>query len=69
MAAALHQADHALHLLVAILYGSISPLAQPFAFLYFAVALLVERHNILHVYAEPYQSGGLCPAAVPRRLI
>ena len=49
---------HMLILFVGIVFSVINPLVPVMTIIYFAVALLTERYNLLYVYTPIFESGG-----------
>ena len=49
---------HMLILFVGIVFSIINPLVPVITIIYFAVALLTERYNLLYVYTPIFESGG-----------
>eukprot|EP00741_Cyanophora_paradoxa_P020524 tig00000227_g19811.t1 len=51
-------ADHSLILMITLCYSTTSPFIVIWGFIYFAIAFVVNRYNILFVYIPPYQASG-----------
>ena len=49
---------HMLILFVGIVFSVINPLVPVMTIVYFAVALLTERYNLLYIYTPIFESGG-----------
>lgn len=54
-------------LMILFVYSTIAPLVTPFALLYFSLAYLMYKYQLLYVYVNEYQSGGYMWYAVFNR--
>ena len=54
--------------LIVISYSTISPLILPFGLAYFMLAYLSTRYNLIYVYQQTYEGGGLLFPSVINRL-
>lgn len=50
--------DHMIVCLLGLIYSPINPIIAPFALVYFAVNLLIDRYNCLYITKFPYDSFG-----------
>lgn len=50
--------NHVLAVTVALLFACLTPLVLPFALLYFAVAAVIIKNQLLHVYSKKYENDG-----------
>lgn len=63
---ALQLPRHMLILFVALVFSIINPLVPIMSIVYFAVALLTERYNMLYVFTPIFESGGKVSAWAAR---
>jgi len=53
-----YTADHTMTIFLGLAFCCISPLITPFCLLYFALAAMAQRYQLLYVLAAPYQAAG-----------
>lgn len=51
--------NHLFIFIIAITYSFISPIIIPFAAIYFALGWVVYKYQIVHVFVQPFESGGV----------
>ncbi|KAM0916169.1 hypothetical protein ACQ4PT_010273 [Festuca glaucescens] len=58
-----------LYFLLGLVYAVVTPILLPFIIVFFSLAYLVFRHQIINVYSQQYESGALFWPDVQRRLV
>ncbi|KAK3135669.1 hypothetical protein QOZ80_5BG0421950 [Eleusine coracana subsp. coracana] len=58
-----------LYFLLGLVYAAITPILLPFIIVFFSLAYLVFRHQIINVYSQQYESGAQFWPDVQRRLL
>ncbi|CAH8317211.1 unnamed protein product [Eruca vesicaria subsp. sativa] len=58
-----------LYFLLGLVYAAVSPILLPFIILFFALAYVVYRHQVINVYNQTYESAGKFWPDVHRRVV
>uniref|UniRef100_A0ACD5UXB4 Uncharacterized protein n=1 Tax=Avena sativa TaxID=4498 RepID=A0ACD5UXB4_AVESA len=58
-----------LYFLLGLVYAAVAPILLPFIIVFFSLAYLVYRHQIINVYTQQYESGAQFWPDVHRRII
>ncbi|KAJ0251165.1 CSC1-like protein [Hirschfeldia incana] len=58
-----------LYFLLGLVYAAVSPILLPFIILFFALAYVVYRHQVINVYQQKYESAGKFWPDVHRRVV
>nr|VDD50305.1 unnamed protein product [Brassica oleracea] len=58
-----------LYFLLGLVYAAVSPILLPFIILFFALAYVVYRHQVINVYNQNYESAGKFWPDVHRRVV
>ncbi|KAH0863075.1 hypothetical protein HID58_080286 [Brassica napus] len=58
-----------LYFLLGLVYAAVSPILLPFIILFFALAYVVYRHQVINVYNQKYESAGKFWPDVHRRVV